>query len=121
MSDKYTKAVQYLRENPQEIFSAWVNGANPQALERSGLKNNPGSVLFQPAGNCKEDASIGCLTMIRIANGKYRAVTPELTLAIRADTKLPSIPSHITVDHLPVFAKWMRKLKANPVTAKFIV
>lgn len=51
----------------------------------------------------------GCLVMIRNQQ-KYVAETVELTASIRADKQLPVVSSSITVEHLPIFAEWQRRI-----------
>jgi len=47
-----------------------------------------------------------------IRGGEYCAWTAELTALIRADNRLPGCGdfSEITVDHLPIFAGWQRRI-----------
>lgn len=91
--DAYDDAVAYLTEHPEEIIRAW---RSPQT--------HPGGALFAFVGN-----SCGCLSMIRGSDG-YVATTAELTLAIRSDERIPSDPDCITVNHLPIFAGWQRRI-----------
>lgn len=100
MNDKYARAVKYLKAHPLEIQYHW-NYPRP---------DGPGC-LFQPASrneNTKNDQSIGCLTQIRC--GGWNAETVKLTLAIRADERIPDLSDGITPDNLHAFAQWQRRL-----------
>lgn len=103
--DKYDEAIAYLTEHPEEISKAWNQ---PGAAK--------GGCLFRMATNAitredtRRDVSLGfgCLTMVR-GNG-CNAATPELTIAIRSDGRIPSSRHTVTPSHLPVFAEWQRRL-----------
>jgi hypothetical protein len=107
MEDKYTSAIEYLKKNPNQIVEAWQN---PEA--------HPAGCLFSsvsPSGRLHAftfdgDTRCGCLTQVRA--GLFPAYTPELTRAIRADDSLPDDEDNITIDHLPLFAEWQRKIDA---------
>lgn len=107
--DKYDDAIEYLRAHPDEIRRAWFGGYHDVPI-------HPGACLFAAAGSYRSGCS--CLTIIRdelSIDGGARAATPELTEAIRADERIPKNPSHICVEHLPVFAEWQRKIDAMGV------
>lgn len=98
MSDKYDEQIEYLVKNPQEISSHWVSGRG----------------LFQLT--CLGG---GCLTMIR--KGRALAPTPELSVAIRADERIPKDASELSArfygatpaerrELLQPFAEWRRKI-----------
>lgn len=100
--DKYDEAVEHLTANPHGIEDSWEQG----------------ECLFQHAGKESDNWGadgyvIGCLTQIR--EGWVGAATPELTAAIRADARLPVTPTQITVEMLPIFAEWQRKIDAMGV------
>lgn len=97
--DKYDKAIAYLTENPGAIYNSWENAYNSLAT--------PASCLFKSTkpGDCGE---FGCLTQVKI--GDLPAITPAITKAIRADRRIPKSGSAITLEHLPVFAEWQRRL-----------
>jgi len=101
MPDKYDKAIAYLTQHPKEIMDAWYDGGVCQLPSA-----HPAACLFQYAGNSPFKCC-GCLTMVK--NG-CRAETPELTKAIRADERIPNGCEAITLEHLPVFAEWQRRL-----------
>jgi len=93
--DKYDVAVDYLTQHPEEISEAW-----------GWPDTHPAGCLFSYCGDWEDD-DVGCLTMVRAG---LSAATEELTLAIRADARLPDDETKITVEHLPVFAEWQRRL-----------
>lgn len=96
--DKYDKAVEYLTKHPDEIHFAW----NRPHTARGGC-------LFQYAQNTDSTTEFcGCLTQIR--GGFEVAQTPELTEAILRDIRLPCDEDDITVDDLPIFAEWQRRI-----------
>jgi hypothetical protein len=101
--DKYDRAIAYLRQHPDEIVQAWL-------LSRS----HPGGCLFsfvshdrQPLGS---HGPCGCPVMIRNPIYKSVAETEHLTAAIRADDRIPMVEKDITLDHLPIFAAWQRRI-----------
>lgn len=102
MLDKYDEAVEYLTQYPEIILGTWKH-----PHERKG------GCLFKwvtPSGHAEEDKDgnlCGCPAMIR---GGYVAITKELTNAIRNDTRLPNCGSKVTVEHLPIFAEWQRRI-----------
>lgn len=99
--DKYDEAIAYLEKNPGKIQSAW------------NFPHKRGGCLFSYVGRV-DAASRGCLTQIKV--GRAVAITPKgkedkkLTAEIRADERLPSLPEDISVEDLPVFAEWQRRL-----------
>ena len=98
MSDKYDKAIEYLTDHPSEIERAWNNPRNHEM-----------GCLFTYAQHPVFDRFMcGCLTQIR--EGGMGAQTKELTKAIRADRGIPFRAEDITVETLPVFAEWQRRL-----------
>ncbi len=102
MDDKYDHAIDYLNRHPEEIREAWLS---PYV--------HPGGCLFQfvRRNDCDWTKQYGCLTSIRCTRGEvYCAETPELTVAIAADTRLPTCASDIRLHHLPVFAEWQRRI-----------
>lgn len=116
MSDIYDQEIAYLTENPWQIYKHW----------------NWGTPLFQKAVNLNHLNQLplriwqyGCLTQIRQVNDSrlppFFAETPILTEQIIVDDRIPASPSKpscgddenkctITLEHLPVFAEWQRKL-----------
>jgi hypothetical protein len=111
--DKYDEAIEYLRAHPDEICEAW---GDPDT--------HPGGRLFDWCGESDFKGGqigwCGCLTQIRAStvadpgsfNAQCIAPTPSLTADIRGDTRIPTDPQDITVEHLQVFADWQRKLDA---------
>lgn len=90
--DKYDEQIACLTLNPARIVDAWALG----------------DCLFQGASHDGEVGPYGCLTMVR--TGAWNAATPELTEQIRNDMRIPSNCFGITVESLPVFAEWQRRL-----------
>lgn len=106
--DKYDKAIDYLTENPDEIIRAWCDGGD--------FVDAPGACLFVMCSPANEthvpwgDGNwCGCLTQIR-EYATVAAWTPELTDEICADEGIPKTEDDITVEHLPRFAYWQRRL-----------
>lgn len=104
--ESYDDAVAYLTAHPEEIYEAW-NEATDEVR---------GGCLFAYATKKDEDfhcTNIGCLTMIRHdrdARELGSEFGPEITQAIRDDERIPDEGDDITVEHLPVFAEWQRRL-----------
>ena len=103
--DKYDKAIDYLRKHPERIHAAWS-----QPWWGAGC-------LFQIAANGQTTHNAGCLTMIRPHKAEKEEVGkwiipghPDLTQAIRHDSRIPRTPREITIANLPVFAEWQRRL-----------
>ena len=106
MKDKYDEAVEYLTARPEEILETWTYPSSKQAGCLFGFATpDP----FVRAFN-KEQAGrlCGCLTEIK-GRGQD-AWTDELTAAIRGDERIPSHGAYITVEHLPIFAEWQRRI-----------
>ena len=104
--DKYDEAIAYLTEHPEEIYRAWHT-----------CGTHPHGCLFEfcsPDGSNNKRADgekCGCLTMVRgLSKIGGVAWTDALTEEIRTDERLPKSGSEITVEHLPVFAEWQRRL-----------
>lgn len=106
--DKYERAIEYLTEHPEEIYMSW--GSAPVR----GSKAEVRGVLNQRCLFAATGPDCGCLTQVRTTDVDFamRAPTLELTEAIRADRRIPSGEEDITVDDLPVFAEWQRKIDA---------
>ena len=101
--DKYDKAIAHLTEHPEKILVAW--GSAPVR----GSKAEVRGVLDMRCLFAATAPYCGCLTQIRAGS---KGPTPELTAAIRAAHRIPSDECEITVDDLPVFAEWQRKIDA---------
>ena len=100
--DKYDEAVEYLKDHPDNIREAWINPAGEM-----------GGCLFGFVSGSRrtgrvDGQSVGCLTTIVL--GIDVAETEGLTVAIRADDRLPDSDLGITVELLPVFAEWQRRI-----------
>jgi hypothetical protein len=104
--DKYDEAIAYLTANPWAIRNAWLNGYG------DGLY--PGSCLFAAAGPRGPSTACSCLTIIR-GNSDAIAATWQLSHTIRHDERLPKDSSEITVEHLPIFAEYQRRIDAMGV------
>lgn len=100
-TDVYDREIAFLTEHPHQIAIHWINQ----------------SPLFQMA--CHPELMLGqhrfgCLSMIRddddMEVNPYVAQTKELTREIKEDYRIPPSSSDITVEHLPIFAEWQRRL-----------
>lgn len=97
--DIYDKEVERLTNNPQDIWKDW---------------NYTGSILFSNAApkgvvfNKKTNEYYGCITQVKARI--YPAYTRNLTDEIREDKRVPSDGKYITVEDLPVFAEYRRKI-----------
>lgn len=94
--DKYDEAIAILTADPSLILSAWHDPAT-----------EPGGALFH---YCTDDINDGCGCLTTVRSGRNRAKTKRLTVAIRADKRIPILSDGITVENLPVFAEWQRRL-----------
>jgi hypothetical protein len=97
--DQYDEAIKYLTENPKQIKEAWH-----QPTTRMG-----GCLFdfFAPAMLCLtqvKERSIGHLDWI--PEGWSRETFDELL----NDDRIPMNVDGITVESLPVFAEWQRRL-----------
>jgi hypothetical protein len=98
--DRYDREIKRLTESPEKIIGAWR-----ECMPLFEYASHDGHTEDLQHG------CVGCLTMIRQDDGMV-AQTPELTAAIRADERLPTSGQAITVESLPAFAEWQRKLDA---------
>ena len=80
----------YLTENPDRIWDDWIYW----------------KPLFGTCSNCTR----GCPTMVK--NHSASAQTPQLTQFIRNDPRIPTRPTQITKETLPVFA-WIQQYVRN--------
>lgn len=103
--DKYDEAVEYLTEHPEEILQAWYLPSGAPEPDHIG------HCLFGIVATHESIGShCGCLTQIAACGHYPEAETPELTKAIRADMRIPKKGSLVTVEDLPVFAEWQRRI-----------
>lgn len=102
MPDKYDEQIaELLKDEPTpKEFSKRVNKEWGRSRGLFAFAASPGF--------CEDYALTGCLTMIR--EGSWIAETPELTLEIKQDERIPTSWSGITPEHLPIFAEWQRRL-----------
>lgn len=130
--DKYDRAISYYEKNSNLISHGWQFPFE----ESHGCLFRPATRIKGRANfeNCKysnalwpyrEDGKVvGCLTLIRnpektiesLNSGKQSrlvACTDELTKAIRRDKRIPKEGNDISVNDLPVFAEWQRKIDAH--------
>lgn len=112
MKDKYDEAIEYLTKNPDEINDAWNYASTHKAgclfMACSPHISNGEIITLFPR---REDRELcGCLTMVRKEGGSYHAWTDDLTASIRADDRIPQNSEEITLESLPVFAEWQRRL-----------
>lgn len=92
--DKYDKEIAELTANPNEIYMHWVCA----------------SPLFQFATRRSLGSLIGCGCLTQVRSLAFEAETPELTASVRADKRIPKYAQDISVEDLPVFAEWQRRL-----------
>jgi hypothetical protein len=100
--DAYQQAVEFLTEHPDKIMEAW---SFPSA--------SPGGCLFYYVNRFGPwfwcDGKVcGCLTFVK--SGRMEAETLQLTEAIRSDERIVGNEKDLTVDHLPIFAGWQRRI-----------
>lgn len=109
--DKYDEAIEYLNKHPEEIEHAWMECG----WKGEPLRDHPAHCLFAVANktgklpNFQGNGTCGCLTQIRFSKG-HVAETKSLTAAIKADLSIPEVIKDVTIHHLPIFAKWQRRL-----------
>lgn len=106
--DVYDEAIEYLTSDPltfrERVLRAW------------GSLSQKGGCLFAYVSPNRKSRwggdSVGCLTTIRLGElgSRENACTPELTVAIRNDDRIPRNPHAIKPKDLPVFAEWQRRL-----------
>jgi hypothetical protein len=81
--------------------------ASPEAIGRSWNNYEPLFGCVSPSRN----GGAACLTQIR---GDSYTWVPDEALALRAeialDERLPANENDITVEHLPIFAEWQRRI-----------
>lgn len=104
--DKYDLAIQALTLEPSAIYESWNKANDPESLTGNALL---GHVLFTPVDRTGHKCA--CLTEVKehyldFGPDKYRT-------EIKNDPRIPSCGMAITVDHLPVFAEWQRRLDAD--------
>lgn len=104
--DKYDEQIAYLKVFPDRIEEDWNTAAG----------------IFRIVGEDFHDGDrwqlSGCLTQMKRKDGKhtefYAIINGELNLeiteAIQNDPRIPANFSEITVDMLPAFAEWQRKI-----------
>lgn len=105
--DAYDHMVAWLTDNPEQIQTAWIRTATHRcgALFKYAVPNQDKATRRPDGVDC------GCLTMIRNPSSSFgNAWTDALTIAIRADERLPRRSDDITTDHLPIFAGWQRRI-----------
>ena len=121
--DKYDLAIDYLTENPEDIYDAW---ASPGAYEgRGGELFGFVAPQWDDSNYSVKDrdgirvGTCGCLQQIREAKGEgYDGKSGHAVMsywnrlwdAIASDRRIPSDASDITVENLPVFAEWQREI-----------
>ena len=92
-----------------------VNAGDTSAIKRAWGRESPLFAFVGPSGTTYHRHGCGCLTQIRegIASAFARpgVVDVELTIAIRADERIPVNYWEITLEDLPVFAEWQRYAK----------
>lgn len=93
--DRYDDEVNRLTNNPRLIRESW-DYAEP---------------LFQHVQHvARPRANFVCGCLTQVASKIFEAATPELTEAIQKDERIPKSVEFITVEHLPLFAEWQRRI-----------
>ena len=96
--DRYDRHIMWLHKHPDCIEESW----------------NRWDPLFARAGSIPRgisgDETCGCLTQVRAGEYGYKAQTPELTRAIRADHRIPKRVGDIRLDRLDPLREWQRRL-----------
>ncbi len=109
--DKYDIEIQQISaavHTKHEIDARWST-ATPEDYGCLFQRTTPDGKM----SDVLEDGKyLGCLTQIKSCPAIYRASTPELTAEILDDPNLPSRPQDITLEHLPHFAAYQRRLDA---------
>lgn len=100
----YEDAVKYLTENSDRIEEAWDDPLHKRGGSLFVFASKTGTFKGE------DDKIIGCLTSIRSAEIHVSGCSPEVTKAIRTDSRLPHFYNDITVESLVVFAEWQRRL-----------
>ena len=93
MNDSYDEMIDYLKDNPNDIYRLWSYGVG--LFQFASRPNSP-----------HQKSTVGCLTMIK--GNSYVAPTFEITEKIRADERVPADSWLITPDSLEVFAEYQR-------------
>lgn len=105
MKDKYDKCIEYLTENPEDVYVFWLVPRGPYGdiFSYVGLKHP-----------CPQKGLCGCLTQIsrgdRVATTLDGEVDRDLTAEIQADERIPKSAEKLTQQDLEVLAEWQRKL-----------
>lgn len=111
MPDIYDEEIERLTKDPDEIGRSWGHVDPLFKYADGGGPDDP--LLYDE----KTGRSSGCLTMIRSNlqdNGAFikGRLDLALTAEIAADERLPKCSTDITLEHLPVFAEWQRRIDA---------
>ncbi len=111
MDDRYDRAIEFLTRNPGDIYRCWSSANSDD--EKTSL------FLYATENGNNIDDRCGCLTQIRdVSDGYSLSVVYDrdtdlairLTGEIHNDERIPKKSEDITVDSLPVFAEWQRRL-----------
>lgn len=105
IGDIYDQEIATLTKYPERIYDHW-NGTSP-LFSKAG---RPG--VYQD----KNNLSIGCLTQIKITKDSsyiYVSEVPSFTEEIYADDRIPGDAKKISLEMLPVFADYQRRLDAE--------
>ena len=106
--NKYDIAIEYLTNNPHNIFHAWSLSVNHSSSVIHA------HCLFERIGDVMNVEDCGCLTEIREDTQKFACIDWEidydLTERIRADERIPTHPWLIGIETLPVFKEWQERI-----------
>jgi hypothetical protein len=112
VKDKYDDSIDYLVDRPWELESVWANASN------TGLVDVPSCLFDFCARRSDMERMCGCLTMVRKGDGYVVDGSPELTLEVRNDQRLPCEVNNVVFEgltksnrrqYLQPFAEWQRR------------
>jgi hypothetical protein len=108
MKDKYTRAIEYLKAHPREIQDAWSHGTHPAHCLFMAID----TFCCEGEGRTSD---CNCLTLVKVNMAcdipvKVHTRAVPLIPSILADDRIPSGSWAITLESLPAFARWQRKI-----------
>jgi hypothetical protein len=109
--DIYDLEIERLTADPGQIRNAWLFGTPLFKFVTLDGSN----VITSASGKKLVDFSIGCLITIRHESGDRAVIHPsindQLTDLIKGDNRIPDVDvTMLSVEHLPLFAAWQRKI-----------
>lgn len=122
MSDKYDRAIEVLTREVEEtggtsaIYDAWNNAGSSQHDATNREYGAKVCDLFAPVCIDQKTSSAGCLTQLKahdLGHGENDydfECSAETYADLMADDRITADASTITIEDLPVFAEWQRRL-----------